>query len=533
MKLTRILALALALGLAWGAAPAGAAVDQPEDTLVYAWSNNIGPLNPHGFGVNQMFGQALVYEPLVQYGPGGEIKPWLAESWTISEDGRVYTFKLRPDVVFSDGSPFTAQVAVKNFEHIMGAKPDWLEVAVLTESYEALDDHTFRLTLKEPYAAALQELTLVRPLRFLGLAGFPDEGLTLGGIKKPIGTGPWMLVETRLGEYDLLERNEKYWGEKPKFKRLMIKAIPDATSRAVALETGEIDLVATAIMDHGSSGVNPDAFRQLSAGSVYDSRFSIPRNTRLLALNSAREPTNELAVRKAITAAVNRPALIRGVLLEQELPAEELLDPSTPYCDISLTPYKYDPAEAGRLLDAAGWRLEPGRTVRVKDGRELIVELQFLSNEQIMRSIAEVVKQDLAQVGIQADLIGLDSGAFGQAQHDGDFGLIFCESNGAPYDPFTYLSAMRTSGHADYQAQRGLPGKDKINADISRAMRATDPAELQALIGGVLTALHEEAVYLPISRTVDKALYKKDNLTGFEFNPVSYDLPFIKLERVK
>ena len=198
------------LFLCLAVSPAWAAKGHPDGTLVYAWSNNIGPLNPHAFGANQMFGQALVYESLVQYGPGGEIQPWLAESWELSEDWLSYVFKLREDVVFSDGTPFNAEVVVKNFDHIMGAKPDWLEVALLTESYEALDPFTFKLILKKPYTAALQELTLVRPIRFLGMAGFPDQGLTKDGIKKPVGTGPWPLVERKLGQYDLLERHEKY-----------------------------------------------------------------------------------------------------------------------------------------------------------------------------------------------------------------------------------------------------------------------------------------------------------------------------------
>lgn len=511
---------------------AAAAVGQPDDTLVYAWSNNIGPLNPHAYGANQMFGQALVYEPLVKYGPDGEIIPWLAESWTISDDGRSYTFKLRQDVVFSDGSPFNAEVAVKNFEHIMGAKPDWLEVALLTRAFEAVDEYTFRIILDRPYAAALQELSLVRPLRFLGPAGFPDSGLTADGIKKPMGTGPWKLIKTKLGEYDLLERNEKYWGEKPRFKRLMIRALPDATSRAVALETGEIDLIATAIMDHGSSGVNPDAFEALKNNPEYEAKLSQPRNTRLLAINTNREPTNDPAVRQAIVRAVDRQAIINGVLLNQELPAGELLDPSTPYCGVALTPYPFDQAEAAQMLEDAGWHLLTGERYRrnVKD-QVLTVHLNFLGNEQIMRSIAEVVKQNLAQVGINAELTGLDPGAFGQAQADGTFNMIFCESNGAPYDPFTYLSAMRTSGHADYQAQRGLPMKAELDDKITRALSVTNEAELNQLVGDVLSILHNEAVYLPISRTVDKALYKKRNLTGFEFNPVSYDLPFIKLKR--
>lgn len=92
---------------------------------------------------------------------------------------------------------------------------------------------------------------------------------------------------------------------------------------------------------------------------------------------------------------------------------------------------------------------------------------------------------------------------------------------------------MRSGGHADYQAQRGLPMKKELDDKISASLITTDEAELKELVGLVLTTLHDEAVYLPLSRTMDKALYKKDQLTGFEFSPVSYDLPFINLKRPK
>ena len=132
--------------------PALAANSWDKDTLVYAWSSNVGPLNPHAYGANKMFAQALVYEPLVQYGEGGKIIPWLAESWQISSDGKVYTFTLRDNVLFSDGTPFTADAVVKNFDAVRKniKRHDWLATADMIDSYRALDARTFELTLKQP-----------------------------------------------------------------------------------------------------------------------------------------------------------------------------------------------------------------------------------------------------------------------------------------------------------------------------------------------------------------------------------------------
>ena len=504
-----------------------------DDTLVYAWSGNVGPLNPHDYGANRMFAQALVYEPLVQYGEGGKIIPWLANSWVISTDGKVYTFSLREDVRFSDGSPFNAHAVVKNFDALRKniQRHDWLATADFIESYKALDDFTFQLTLKQPYAAALQELSLVRPLRFLSPSAMPENGNTAEGIKAPIGTGPWILAETRKGEYDRFVRNESYWGTKPIMRQLVVKVVPDAETRAVAIETDEVDLIATAIADHGSAGVNPDAYEALSKDAAFAAVSSAPRNTRLLAVNTFKAPTNELAVRQAIARAINRPAIVKSVLLGQELPAEELLAKDIPYCDVPLTPYPFAPEEAAAILEKAGWILKPGEKFRSKDGQVLRLDVKFIANEAVMRVITEVVQSDLAKIGMDARPLGEEPSAFGASQTNGDFNMIFCESNGAPYDPFSYVAAMRVAGHADFQAQRGLPDKEELDKAITAALGTTAEAEIQTLFTAILTSLHDNVVYIPISRTIDKALYKKDKLAGFEFSPVSYELPFGKVRR--
>lgn len=522
-----------ATGIAHAEPAKTAELMESSDSLRYAWSANVGPLNPHGYGANKMFAQALVYEGLVLYGKDGAILPCLAETWDVSADGKTYTFHLRKDVFFSDGTPFNSAAVVKNFQAIIDNKKrhDWLETVRLTQSFTAPDPYTFVLTLQQPYAAALQELSLVRPLRFLSPSAFPPDNSTAGDISTPIGTGAWKLAETRKGEYDRFVRNESYWGKKPYLRELIVKVIPEAETRAIALQAGEIDLIATAISDHGSAGINADVFAQLAADPAYETRYSSPRNTRLLAINTYLAPTNDLAVRQAIAQAINRPALIKGILLDQELPANELLAPDIPYCNVDLAPYPLDPAHAAVLLEQAGWKLAPGDKFRKKEGKELTVTIKFIANEALMRSISEVAQSDLAAIGIKAHLLGEEVNAFGLSQQNGDFNLIFCESNGAPYDPFSYIAAMRNAGHADYQAQRGLPMKAELDANITAALAATDQQQLVDLFSSILHTLHDQVVYLPLSRTVDKAIYKKNNVTNFNFSPVSYELPFSSITR--
>lgn len=233
-----LISLFLFVSLAVGCGSEKNSAPAKEKTLNFSWAKDIGPLNPHLYNPNQMFAQALVYESLVQYSDDGKIIPWLAESWTISPDGKEYVFKLRKDVKFSDGTPFNAAAVKKNFDAVLAnsKRHDWLAFIRQIKDTQVIDDNTFKLVLKDAYYPVLQELALIRPIRFLAPSQFPDNGNTGEGIKKPIGTGPWVLSEYKQGEVAVFVRNEHYWGTKPKIDKLVVKIIPDSGSRVVAFE---------------------------------------------------------------------------------------------------------------------------------------------------------------------------------------------------------------------------------------------------------------------------------------------------------
>ncbi|MGE0239641.1 MAG: nickel ABC transporter substrate-binding protein, partial [Parvibaculaceae bacterium] len=441
MRIGRVLIAAVMLAtLASGGARA-------ESSLVYSWTSNVGPLNPHAYSPNQMFAQAMLYEPLVKYEADGTIAPWLATAWNVSGDGHVYTFTLRQDVKFSDGTVFDAAAVKANFDTVLAnrAQHDWLELANQVQKTEAIDAATFRLTLKDSYYPVLQELALIRPFRFISPAAIPAEG-TAEKIIAPTGTGPWKLVETKLGEYDVFARNENYWGPKPAFDRIVVKVIPDPNTRAVAFETGDIDLI------YGAGQVSPDTFARLQAMYPGKAAVSQPLTTEAVALNSKRLPTSDLAVRKAINHAVDKDAIVKGVLYGTQQRADTLFASNFPYTDVGLAPYGYDPAKAAALLDAAGWRLADGEKIRSKDGVPLRIELCFVGNDAQQKAIAEVIQANLLAIGIDVVLVGEEANSFYTWQREGEFGMIFGETWGAPYDPHSVVSSMRVPSQAAEQA---------------------------------------------------------------------------------
>lgn len=505
------------------------AADIPADTLRYSWPSNVGELNPHMYSPNQMFAQGMVYEPLVKYAKGGAIEPWLAESWTVSSDGKVYTFTLRKGVTFSDGTPFDAKAVRMNLETVLAnrARHDWLELVAQIDRVETPDARTVRLVLKNAYYPALQELALIRPVRFLSPSAFPPSGNTRDGIKAPIGTGPWTLVETRKGEYDVFERNDAYWGKKPAIKRIVVKVIPDPNTRLVALQAGELDLVFGG-GGHGGGQISLEAFDALKKGGAYATYLSPPQASRVIALNSKSGPTADIAVRKAILHAINKDAMVKGIFLNAEERADALFPPTSPYCDLKLAPYAHDTARAEALLDEAGWkRTNPQgpKGPRMKDGKPLSVDLCFVGNNALQKAIAEFVQAELARVGVQANLIGEEEDAIGERQKNGSFGMIFGDTWGAPYDPHSFVSGMRMPTHADYQAQRGLPMKGDIDAKIGKVLLSTDETTRQNLYRDILTTLHDQAVYLPLTYQTSMVVHTA-RVDGVHFGAMDTEIPF-------
>ncbi|MEG6505603.1 nickel ABC transporter substrate-binding protein [Nitratidesulfovibrio sp. 1201_IL3209] len=516
--------LVLAGGLATPLA--ACAADAPADTLRYSWPSNVGELNPHKYSPNQMFAQGMVYEPLVKYAKGGAIEPCLAESWTVSPDGRVYTFTLRKGVTFSDGTPFDAQAVRMNFETVLAnrASHDWLELVAQIDRVETPDAHTVRLVLKNAYYPALQELALIRPVRFLSPSAFPPSGNTNDSIRAPIGTGPWKLVETRKGEYDVFERNDAYWGKKPAIRRIVVRVIPDPNTRLVALQAGELDLVFGG-GGHGGGQISLDAFDALKKGGAYAAFLSPPQASRVIALNSKSGPTADIAVRKAILHAIDKDAMVKGIFLSAEQRADALFPPTAPYCDLKLAPYAHDPARADALLDEAGWKRTGPKDPRMKDGKPLSVDLCFVGNDALQKAIAEFLQSELARVGVRANLIGEEEDAIGERQKNGAFGMVFGDTWGAPYDPHSFVSSMRVPSHADYQAQLGLPMKADIDANIGKVLLTTDETARRNLYRDILTTLHEQAVYLPLTYQSSMVVHTA-RVDGVRFGAMDSEIPF-------
>ena len=279
----------------------------------------------------------------------------------------------------------------------------------------------------------------------------------------------------------------------------------------------------------GNGQITLDSFKQLKESGSYIANSSEPLATRVLAIHSNNGPTKDLKVRQALEHALDKQSLIENVFYGTEQKADTLFSPNFPYSNLNLQPYEFDLEKAKQLLEEAGWKLAPGKEFREKDGKVLELDLGFDSGEVVQKTIAEYAQGQFGKIGIKLNLIGEEYQTHVKRQKDGKFNLIFSETWGAPYDPHTVVGSMREPSHADYQAQSGLSMKKEMDDKISKVLISNDEKARQDLYRDVLTTLHDQAVYLPISYITNVAVAQK-NVSGVSFMPTQYEIPFHKME---
>ena len=494
-----------------------AAVNGSDQELVFVNYRDIRDLNPHLYA-GEMYAQSILYDTLVSITEDG-YEGCLAESWTISEDGKIYTFKIRDGVTFSDGTVCDANAILANFNAIIENKDrhTWLEMMNLLVGVSAPDDHTFVIELSEAYYPMLTELGCIRPFAMIS-PNCMTNGSTKDGVSGYIGTGPYVLTDFETDQYAVFERNENYWGEKPEIERITVKVIPDNQTRIMALESGEIDLI------FGKNMLDADAISQYVDSDKFEVALSDPTSTRHIVLNTTNEILSDTAVRQALQHATNRTAISEGIFYGLEQPADTLYAATVPYCDVELTPYEYSTETASSMLDEAGW-IMGSSGIREKGGKKLELDLLYNSDSVTEKTISEYLQSEYLKLGISLNIHGEEEQSYRDNMKAGNFDMVFNICWGMPYDPQSSQAAMRAPVYGDFAAQQGLADKKEIDQAITDILTTTDEEERQELYRFVLTRLHEDAVYIPLTFECNKALYTK-NLQGVHFGTDQYDVPF-------
>lgn len=428
-----------------------------EKTLRLPLARPAGNLDPQRY-VGIFAIQDMIFDPLVQYTRGGEIEPALAESWTISEDGKVYTFKLRPNVTFTDGEPWNAEAMKWNLDRWM-PKEDykWLRVSANLDKIEIIGPMTVAIHFNKTTPTALLEFSYVRPVRFLS----PKAVETDGAYKSPIGTSAWKIDSETPAGTDLVP-NEKYWGRKLGLDKVSLVVIPDARSRMAALRAGDIDAAGGTFI----AAVSPqDATTLKSAGVTVVTDTGT--DTLILGFNPRLEMFKDIKVREAFNLLIDREAICAALMKGYATPTMNLFPEVIAYSGTRFEVPKRDLEKAKKLLDEAGWT---GEGLRSKDGKPLNVQL-VISEDAIpnSRALGEVLQNTFSEGGIGLSLRNVDHAARHGDIPEFKYDISLFITNGAPYDPYNTLALTILSTTE--------PGTDgKIYEDV-----AVDPLILKAI----------------------------------------------------
>ena len=436
-------------------------------------------------GICEYFGASLIAKDPET----GEYVPYLAESWTVAEDGLSYEFKLREDVLFHDGTPLTAHDYAWSFNRAKDpatksptAGPSLKGLAIA----EAVDDYTLRFKMAWPNSALMNTLTDACYHQPLSQAYVEEMGDEYG--QHPIGVGPFKFKEWIIDERTVLERNPAFtWGPEftrgtpPQIEILEFRIIPEYATQLAGLENREIDYVSLETKD-------VERIESLGQFQII-SGMNTGSGTHIV-MNTTRPPFDDVRVRRAFNHAVNREPLIKIVTLGTADPLYGMMTPATLgyWSGVEELGYSYNPDEALALLAEAGYILGDDGWLE-KDGQPLVLDMKVSS---YYAKEAEILQQQFKDLGIQIKLQQLEMGVLFETLASYDFDLSV-ESLSWP--DFGIAFPLLHSNMVGIWNRAGVSNLDDMIGNMTAAPsweQAVDAAEL------LQKEVIEQAYYVPL-----------------------------------
>ena len=467
-----------------------------------------------------------LFDSLVARTPDGKFHPWLAERWTVSPDGRTYTFHLKPGVEFHDRTPLDAAAVKATLDRAVAPETKSRYAASLLRAYkgsEAVDATTVKVELSRPDASFLYAVSTA----FLGIQSPASVKTNAAGLcAKPVGSGPFQFVSWTRNKNIVLAKNARYgWGPgyaertgPAALDKLTIAFVPESSVRIGLLTSGEADVV---------DNVPPANVKTVESGPSRLLRADVPGAVFGVFLNSTHGALADERVRKALVRSIDLDKLVQSVYFGQYRRAWSLLSPSTtgyePATEGTWTP---DQALAGRLLDEAGWTGRDDQGYRTKDGKRLTLRWPYV--ELLMRDgrylLAQGVQAAAKQVGIEVQLISEDGGALGRELLAKTPTLDLFGNSFASPEPDVlryYFGADRTppqgGGNFFHLSQGPLDGW------LRDAVATTDTAARDRLYSQAQKYLIEHALVIPTYVPVRLVGTAKE-VSGVRFDANAYPL---------
>jgi len=503
----------LPAGLLAAALLASPAVAQvPRDVVVVGMEAEPPGLDPgQALGLHTLRVTAEIFETLVATRPDStEVIPGLAESWTTSPDGMIWTFKLRRGVRFHDGTPLDAAAVKFTFDRVIdpthphAKSGKWSFVTGYlssVKSVEVLDPQTVQLHLKYPTGSlpallALPNCAIVSPTAFTKAPADFDT--------RPVGSGRYKFESWERGSRLVLRRNDDYWGVKGKPQALVYRGIPEANTRVSELLTGGVDLILP---------IPPDFVERLEKTSGVTVHKATGLTVWYAGFNVEKKPFTDRRVRQAFNHAVNKDAIVRDILKGTGIPAVGPLLPGTWAFEPNVHKYPYNPGLARKLLAEAGY----------PNGLEVDFWVpESGSGMQAPVEMSTVIQANLAAVGVKAPLKTFEWGSYlGKVRSDAPamFALSWFLKSEDP-DLSMYPLFFSKNQPLPNRSNYNNPEVDQL---LVQARQLTDRAKRAELYRKAQRLIVEDAPWLFVDHEV-QVVATRANVKGFHLHPSGFDL---------
>ena len=471
------------------------------------------------------------YETLVRY-DNGEIIPGLAEKWEVSSDALTYTFTLKQGIKFSDGEELNAEVVKLNFDNMPAILGDSNGVFGLTstllDEVTVVDEYTVAVKLTTPYYGALQDFTLPLPMGIMSPNAFNEDGSLSESVKtQTMGSGPYMYNGQKENDVYTFVRNPYYDRGEPDVDIFHVKVIPDNDAKLLALRNGEVDMLLSA------NNMSYDAYQELRQDTSFSTLTSdAVIQTRILGINPVSQPFEDVEIRQAVNYAINKESICQNIFSGVEVPAESVMDPALPYCDIDTGSYHYSPEQAVKLLEDAGWFDVDGDGVREKDGVKLSTSISCSSDLAMLEDVTAAVAEDLKAVGFEVTTSSKETMTYYQDVNRGEYGIGIGITFNIPMDPFQFVANLRREPMRDNMVAQGLQSLPDSDALINSLYSMTEDAEIQEVYNSILQTLHDDAVIIPLSRVKGIVAFQNEEIAGYTFasEPDYYNIALVDLK---
>lgn len=461
-----------------------------------------GHMDPHSSQLDvSAYVNRQTLDSLVYLTSDGDLVPWLATQWEVSPDGKSYTFTLRDDVFFTDGTVFNAEAVKANFDHIMAESTESAQASSmlgddLYVATEVVDPTTVVVRFAEPFAPFLANASTA----FLGMYSpavltQSPEKLRAGGPAVSVGSGPFIMTEYVANDVISFTRNEDYsWapegfaiGDKA-ISTLNINIVPENPVRLAALESGELDL---------ATGLTPNVL-EAADDDLTITPVTSPGLPYSLFLNQVDGVFADPLVRQAFSLGINISEAVNAAYFGQYDQAFSALSPTTPnaYDETLDNQLGFDQSEANRLLDEAGWTERDSDGFRTKNGEALEASwYSYTPMSEERKSIASLFRDDLAKIGFKLNHFVVEPAEYNERYMARDFDLTDWDFASAD------ANILRAHLHSEGFQNASQVADPEIDALLDQAAGTSDLVQRQALYAQVQQWNAQNIAILPIYNT--------------------------------